>query len=327
MCCLNADELHAKAPKYKWKFATLAPDGVGWSMCVKENLVPMLSRVTDNDLVLDWFWGGIMGDDEDYIAKMRIDQLQGAGFSGAGMVMACPEIAVLELPFLFNNSKEVDYVIKKMRGQFENFAVKNGFRLLFLIEQDFDQLYSVTSELRTPADFKESKFLTWYGMLEEEVLKRLGANPIPVNVPEVASNIRSGVCDAFISPAIWTVGSQLYTKLKYVNPVKIRFSPGGGVITVKAWNALPEKYQLGITSIQSEIEDIINQNGRKANKDCLNAMIAYGLKEVKMTPAEIEVLKKRCIPLWDEFAGRAFPKKSLDELLKHLSEYRSKNDI
>ena len=56
-------------------------------------------------------------------------------------------------------------------------------------------------------------------------------------------------------------------------------------------------------------------------------MIAYGLKEVKMTPAEVDVLKKRCVPLWDELAGRVFPKKILDELLGHLSEYRSKNDI
>ena len=36
MCCLHASILHAKDPTYKWKLATFAPDGVEWSIFIKE---------------------------------------------------------------------------------------------------------------------------------------------------------------------------------------------------------------------------------------------------------------------------------------------------
>jgi len=319
---MNVGILHAKDPTYKWKLATLAPDGVGWSSLIKEIFIPTIDRVTNGDVALDWFWGGIMGDDEDYIAKMRIDQLQGMGFSGAGFVMACPEGAVMELPFLFNNAEEVDYVKGKIRKQLEYYSEKNGFMLLFLVDQDFDQLYSVNSELRTPEDFMKSKFLTWYGPLENKVLKALGASPIPVNVPEVASSVRSGVCNAFIAPAIWTVGSQLYTVVKYVSPLRIRYSPAGAVVTVKAWNTLPSEYQMAVYKLRGDLEVVFNEEVRKSNKKCYNAMIGYGLKEVKMSQDEIKILRDKCIPVWDEFAGKTFPEKLLNDVLLYLNEFR-----
>ena len=109
----------AKDDVYKWKLATLAPDGVGWAIHIKELLHPAIDKATNNTVKLTWYWGGIMGDDEDYIAKMRIDQLQGMGFSGAGFVMACPAGSVLELPFLFQSDEEVDFIKGKMRDDFD----------------------------------------------------------------------------------------------------------------------------------------------------------------------------------------------------------------
>jgi len=55
-------------------------------------------------------------------------------------------------------------------------------------------------------------------------------------------------------------------------------------------------------------------------------MYKYGMKEVKMTTAEIDVLKKRLMPVWDEFAAKGYyPKAELAELKALLAEYRAKN--
>ena len=321
----SVSEVKAKDGMHHWKLATLAPDGVGWATHIKELFHPAIDKATNNAVKLTWYWGGIMGDDEDYIAKMRIDQLQGMGFSGAGFVMACPEGSVLELPFLFQNYEELDYVKEKMRDDFEAVCKKNGFKFLFWVDQDFDQVYSVKSEMRTPVDFMKSKFLTWYGPLEEEVLKKFGVSPIPVNVPEVSPSIRAGICDAFIAPAVWTVGSQLYSTMKYVNPLKIRYSPAGAIVTQNAWNSLTPEVKQQIEGLKW-VEVEFNKRLRESNAKCLNAMIKYGMKEVKMTDEEIAVFKKLCMPLWYELADKQYPKVLLDKIIMNLAEFRAKNN-
>ena len=155
----------------------------------------------------------------------RNGQLQGGGFSGHGLVMASPEMSLLELPFLFDNYDEVEYVYSKLRPRISKWFKKRGYHLILLGEQDFDQIYSTKIPIKTPDDFKNSRVLTWYGPLEEKSFKAMGASPLPIRVPEISASIRTGVCDVLITPAIWAVGTQMYTVMKYINPVHIRYCP------------------------------------------------------------------------------------------------------
>jgi TRAP-type C4-dicarboxylate transport system substrate-binding protein len=310
---------------YVYKMGTLAPDGVGWAALIKEIVNPGILNVTNGQVKLDWYYGGTMGDDLDILAKMRNGQLHGGGFSGQGVVMACPEMALMQLPFLFHDYDEVEYVYSKLRPRIGQWFEKRGYHLIVLAEQDFDQLYSTKIEIKTPEDFRKSRVLTWYGPLEERSLKALGASPLPIRVPEVAASIRTGVCDTFISPAIWAVGTQMYTVMKYLNPMRIRYSPAAGLITLSAWNQIPKEMQVAIDNFAMSIEKDFRQKVRVGNEKCLKAMYKYGMKEVKMTPAEIDVLKKRLVPLWDEFAEKGYYSNAdLAEVKGYLAEFRSK---
>jgi len=310
---------------YYAKLGTLAPEGVGWAALIKDVVTPGILKVTNGQVVLDWYWGGTMGDDKDILAKLRNGQLQGGGFSGQGMVMACPEMALLELPFLFENYDEVEYIYSKLRPRISQWFEKRGYHLVLLAEQDFDQVYSTKIPIKTPDDFKNSRVLTWYGPLEERTLKALSASPLPIRVPEVAASIRTGVCNAFISPAIWAVGTQMYTVMKYINPMHIRYSPAGGIVLLSTWNTIPKELRDTIDNYVMSIEKDFRQKVRAGNEKCLKAMYKYGMKEVKMTPAEIDVLKKRLMPVWDEFAAKGYyTKAELAEVKNLLAEYRSK---
>ena len=323
----EVSKAESKKPKTILKFASLAPDGVGWAIHFKENMQKGVTRVTDGDVFIDPYLGGVMGDDEDYIAKMRIDQLHGAGLSASGTVMACPEIAVLELPFLLKDFDEVEYIRTKMRKRLKSLFEKNGYRLWVLADQDFDQIYSIKKAIRTIEDFSKSRFVTWVGIVEQETLKALDTSPIPLNVPEIPSSIRSKICDAMFAPAIWYVGTQLYTVAKYVTPCKVRYSPGCILATMKAWNRIPEKYQEPIEEVMKISGKALNEYGHDSNKKCLKAMIKYGLKEVKLTPDEIEVLKKKTRPVWDKLSGKEYSRELLDEISGYLAEYRSNKGI
>ena len=309
------------------KTGTLAPDGIGWAIFFKDSFLPAIEKATNDKVTFDIYFGGIMGDDEDYIAKMRIDQLQAGGVSAAGIVMACPELAVFELPFLFKSFDEVDYLRTKMEKRLNSIFEKNGFKLFILIDQDFDIPWSTKREIRTPEDFAKSRFVTWCPPVEDDLLQSLGVSPIPVNVPEIPSHMRSKICNAFLAPPIYLVGTQLYTVVKYVTPCKMRYSPGGIIVTMKVWNKISKESQKAIFEVLPELGREINDYGHKSNKECFRAMIKYGLKEVTLTADEIEVLKKRTRPVWDSLVGKEYPRELLDETLGYLDEYRSKEAL
>ena len=316
---------NVKQTKTIFKMGTIAPELIGWAALIKDIVNPGIEKAANGRVFLDWYYGGKMGDDQDILAKMRNGQLQGGGFSGRGIVMLCPEMTLFALPFLFDNYDEVEYVYSKMKPRINEWFEKRGYHLVLFAEQGFDQIYSTKHEIRTFEDVKKSRFQTWYGPMEEKSLKALGASPIPISPTEISVAVRTGVCDALISPAIWAVGSQFYTVMKYINPVHIRYSPAGGVVSLKAWNNLTREDQIAIDNYVKSMEKEFRQKIRVINEKGIAAMYQHGMKEVKMTPAEIDTWKKKLFPVWDEFADKGYYSKAdLDEVKNLLAEFRNR---
>ncbi|MFH2099439.1 MAG: TRAP transporter substrate-binding protein DctP, partial [Pseudomonadota bacterium] len=239
-----------------------------------------------------------------------------------GTVLACPEMAVLELPFLFNDYGEVDHIRDTMLSDFEKYMEVQGFKFVAWIDQDFDQIYSTKYPISKLSDFARARFVTWFGPLEQVMLQRLGAAPIPVNVPEIAASVRQGIVDAQFSPAIWMVGTQMYSVVRFVNPIRMRYSPATIIVSVEAWDALPEDYKEGIWSNRIRTQRLFVADTRRDNEKCLEAMISYGVKEVRTSPEDEAEIRARAITIWDDMADELYPRVLLDKVMAQLAQYR-----
>jgi TRAP-type C4-dicarboxylate transport system substrate-binding protein len=317
-----ADTAHAKKPRWEWKTGTLAPKGIGYANQVRDILLPEIENATDGDVVLKVYWGGIMGDDEQHIQKMRMGQLHAAGLSGQGTFMMAGDMAVLGLPFLFESWQEIDYLKERMMDRFDAIVAKHGFKLLLWLDQDFDQIYSTRDPITSVEDFAKARFVTWFGPLEGRLLQRFGTSPIPMGVAEIPSGLRSGVSDAMIAPSIWVVGTQLYSTFRFVNPMNIRYVPAFCVSTVAAWDVLPQAYQNNIRRDRLEWSNRFTKDSRVEGDKSLAAMIRYGVNEVNSTPEQIEQIKLQALPIWEELAGKLYPADLLEEIKAHLADYR-----
>ena len=205
-----------------WKFATIAPKGIGLGNSIRSILIPAIEEGSDHTIKIDVYWGGVMGDEADYQQKMRLGQIQGTGISGMAATIFCPEMSVLELPFMFNSWAEVDYIKKVMREDFEKLHEKYGYMLAAWNDQGFDQFYSTKYPLNALAQFEKAKFGSWYGEVEVKFLETLGSNPIPVSVAEAVPAIRQKVADSMVGPSFYIVATQMYPNVKYVNPINVR---------------------------------------------------------------------------------------------------------
>lgn len=311
------------AQKISWKVATLAPQEIGYAKEFKAILIPALSKATDGDLAVKVYWGGVMGDDRQYLDKMRIGQLQGAGLSAQGTLNMSKPVGVLSLPFLFNNFEEVDYIKKRMLARFDGLIAADGFRLLMWLDQDFDQIYSTKFPVTKLADFSRARFIIWPGVLEGKFLERLGTQPVISGVTEIPSSIKAGVADAAIAPSIFVVGAQLYSTFKYINNTKTRYFPAFTVCSNKAWDQLPPQYQKAVSEGREKWSRDFCALTRNDSEKAVKAMKQYGLQVVNSSPGELRELREKTLPLWDELTGKLYTRELLNEIKENLAQYRS----
>ncbi|MBI9077728.1 MAG: TRAP transporter substrate-binding protein DctP [Desulfatibacillum sp.] len=313
----------AREDVYHWEIASLAPEGFGWAKHAEEVIVRETTLATQGHLQVKIHWNGVKGDDEDYLRLMQAGELEGAGLSGQGAGLACPEFSVVELPFLFRDYGEVDYVRSRMFDEFDARFAQYGLKLLYWLDQDFDQLYSSISPMATLEDFGQTRFVLWYGPLEDALICTLNAQAVSCNAPEGAAALRQGAANAVMAPAAWMVGAQLQTVMKYVSPVKIRYSPVAVVVTSQTWNDFPEAYRQMYRAEREAITEKFNVLARADNEKCLEALVARGVKRTEMSRENLDLMKKRALTIYPQMTDLAFPRGLLITLEGYLKEYRA----
>src|SRR5437868_8211079 len=116
----------ASAETKTLKFATLAPEGSSW-MKTMTALNDELQQKTGGAVKFKFYPGGVSGDEKDVVKKVRIGQLQAAGFTGVGLGEIAPEVRILDAPWLFKSDAEVDFVYKTFAKQLSGAVDKAGY--------------------------------------------------------------------------------------------------------------------------------------------------------------------------------------------------------
>src|SRR5262245_24122151 len=118
----------AVADNLELRIATLAPAGSKWM----EGLDKAAAEIKDKTagrVTIKYYAGGSQGDERDAVRKIKLGQLDGAAVTAVGLSMIDESIRVLELPMLFENDAELDYVADKMWPYFQKKFEKKGFKL------------------------------------------------------------------------------------------------------------------------------------------------------------------------------------------------------
>ena len=137
------------------KIATLSPDGSYWMQKMRAGGDEIEQR-TGGRVSLKFYPGGVMGDDETVLRKMRLHQLQGAAVTSGALNGVYPDIQLYNLVMLFQNEREVDYVRSKMDSELMEGLERHGMVALGFADVGFAYMMS-TVPIRTLADMRSQK--------------------------------------------------------------------------------------------------------------------------------------------------------------------------
>jgi TRAP-type C4-dicarboxylate transport system substrate-binding protein len=96
-----------------YKIATLSPDGLSWMQKLRKSTSEIKAR-TDGRVKFKIYPGGVQGDDQTVLRKMRIGQLHGGALAAGSLTKFYPDLQVYNLPLEFQNYAEVDYVRRNL---------------------------------------------------------------------------------------------------------------------------------------------------------------------------------------------------------------------
>lgn len=318
----TTDNAFAKKAKYKFKIASLAPDGSIW-MDNFNAFGKEVAEKTNGDVVFRTYAGGSMGDDLAMYRKMRVGQLNGGGFTMSGIAGIVPDFRVMAIPFLFNSYEEVDYVLDGLTPMFkEQFAAK-GLHYLAFTEVGFVYAMS-TKPVDTLEGLKSTKSWTPTGdSLSTDYLKNVGINSIQLSLPDVLSSLQTGMVETVYNSLYGSIVLQWFTSLKYINNVPSGYAYGAILLDGKKYNKLPKEYQVIIDEAAEKFFPPLIADTRKTNFESREVLTGKGLEFQTPTKEMITDLSSFTQQTIDQAIGELFSQEAYTQMQTLLDRYRS----
>lgn len=306
------------------KLGTLAPEGTSWVKAFRE-INRELEQKTNKQVSLRLFPGGILGDEEDMLRKVKVGQIQGALLTGGGLGLIFKDIKILAIPFLFRDYPEVDALLSKMEGYFQKGFQDNGFTSLGWAEQGFIYVFS-KEPIKNVADIRKGKVWIWEDTaMGRAVFKELGINPIPLSIPDILMALQTGMIDTVYSSPLAAISMQWFTKVSWMTDVPLAYSAGAVVFQKTAWEKIPVSQRGIVEEIFRRNLAPLKENTRKENTKAIQVLTAKGIKRVTPSPGDVRVFQEICMKGIDRLGEEQFSPKTLQEIRTFLKTLRKEN--
>lgn len=303
------------------KIATLAPEGSSWVKAFRTCNSEVMKR-TENRVQFRIYAGGVLGDEMDMLRKMRINQIQGVALTSGGLSALFKEIDVLQIPFLFQNYEEVDYVLGKMDLFFRKGLEDSGHVLLGWSEAGFIYLMSNTP-IVTVSDLKRSKAWIWEdSSMAKLIFDEAGVKAIPLSVPDVLVGLQTGLVDVVYAPPTGAISLQWFTKIKYLTDIPLAYLAGAIIIRKETFKEIPQRDQNVILETSQRYLDQLKKITRNENREAIKVMMKQGIKIITPTRQQIDEYRELSGKAMSRPSGQSFSKKVMEDVMSLLENYR-----
>jgi TRAP-type C4-dicarboxylate transport system substrate-binding protein len=222
----------AGAQTVELRYATSAPPKTVWEMQV-QRFQKQVEDGSKGSLKINAFLNSQLGSEQDTIAQVARGRIDAGGYSITAGSLLVPELALLNIPFLFKDQREQDCVYDKhltkvTAGLFE----KKGVVFLGWSEVGVADIIGKKPYL-SPADLKGVRARSAPNKVAGYMWSQFGANPNPLPVTEWNSAFQTGLIDVADSAPTFYFFSGL-SKLAPVVTMTQHQDQGGVVLVNKA---------------------------------------------------------------------------------------------
>ena len=317
---LWASSVHA-APMVV-KMATLAPEGSSWYRVLQE-MGESWKKASDGAVTLRIYPGGVAGDEDAMIRKMRVGQLQAAAVTGMGLAYLDRGFYALHVPMMYASDEEFDFVRDRVSPALERRLEEKGLIVLNWGDAGWVHFFAQKPFTR-PQEVKEMKLFVW--SMDTNLIqlyKEAGFSPVPLSSVDILPGLQTGLINAFDTTPLAALAFQWFGLAPHM--ADLRWAPltGATVIDKKAWQRIPERLRPKILESSRAAGRNLRGEIRKLNEDAVKVMVKNGLKISHVPPAAMEEWRKVVEDIYPRIRGKVIPADMFDAALNFRDEYRA----
>lgn len=312
------------SPAYSktFKIATISPDGLSWMKKMRAGVKEINER-SEGRVKIKIYPGGVQGDDNTVLRKMRIKQLHGGAVAAGSLTRFYPDLQIYNLPLQFRTREEIDYVRKNMDQGIIDGLAENGLVSFSLTENGFAYILS-KKPIRGAEELKGVKVWVPSGdPISAKLIQAFGVSPIPLPITDVLAGLQTGLIDALIVPPIVALALQWHNHVEYVTNLPVVYIYTMLAMDKKAFESMAVEDQALVKEVMDRVFFEVDQDNRVDNEKAYQALLTQGIQEVQpdldkmddwrtQAEASIEVL----------ISSGEISQKSVDQLRLHLQTVR-----
>jgi TRAP-type C4-dicarboxylate transport system substrate-binding protein len=287
----------AGAPALTIKLGTVAPANSPWDLVLRR-LAADWSRISDGEVELKIFPGGIAGDEPDMIRKMRIGQLHAATLTAGSLNDIYPGALALATPMLIRTNDEMIAVLGEVAPFLEQHLEQRGFVALMWAPIGWVKFFA-RQPVRTLADLRrQTLWVGDAGAAEIRAWQQAGFNVVALPVTEVTTALQSGMIDAYLTSPLAAASFQWFGIAPHMNDLSLAPLYGALLINKRVWERVPESIRPRLRAVARAAAERLSATAHEQDDLAVHVMRAHGLQVHEATAA----LEQD----WEQIAAREF---------------------
>jgi len=303
------------------KMATLAPEGSSWYRVLQE-MGEDWKKASGGAVVLRIYPGGVAGDEDAMIRKMRVGQIQAAAITGIGLAYLDRSFYALHIPMMYASDEEFDYVRDRYAPVLEKRMAEKGFVVLNWGDAGWVHFFSKTPVV-TPAEAKALKLFMWSGDTTLlQLYKETGFQPVPLSTTDLLPSLQTGMVNGYSTTPLASLAFQWFGLAP--NMANLRWAPltGATVIERKAWEKIPAELRPKLLDASRAAGQKLRLEIRRLNEEAVAVMVKNGLK-IHNVPQEVQAQWRKMVEdIHPKLRGNIMPAEAFDAVKKYRDEYR-----
>jgi TRAP-type transport system periplasmic protein len=311
------------APAHVLRFATIAPDGTEWAR-LSRSFSREVEQATEGNVVVKWYFGGIAGDEQGMIDRVRRGQLDGVASGGMMCQRLAPSMRVMRIVGLFQSRDEALYVLGRLKPRLDREFAASGFANLGEAGFGSDVLFS-REPVRTFADLKRLKLWVWNldDVFRSEA-PAIGLNVLPMSVESALGSYERGEIDGMIGIPTAALAYQWSTRARYVSDLRMGYLMGCLVVSNTSFDPLPVRDRQAVLQAAAKLMRQMEDMGEQQDAALLRTLfVRQGMKHVDppqtLRTQFLEMARRARETLGPKLAEPAL----LNEVTTWLADYRS----
>lgn len=305
------------------KIATVTPEGSSWMKDMRAS-AKEIQELTEGRVQIKYYGGGVMGNDNKVLGKIRIGNLHGGAFTPSALQKIYPELSLYGLPLTFESDEEVAYVRARLDQTIMDGLEEAGFVSFGFAAGGFAMIMS-NKPVNTLNDLKGKKVWVPEGdTISYASMEALSLSPVTLPLTDVLTGLQTGLIDIVAMSPIGALVLQWHTKIKFITDLPLVYTMGFMAIDKKAFNKISSADQEIVRQVMTRTYAQLNETNLDDNKEALQALLNTGIEQVVLADNEADEIRSILGKSNRDMAEQGdYSLVLYERMLQYLQEYRA----